>query len=79
MSRDCFSENSEISHDDHTFKPQKLKGFIPKADHSLPLYVQRLQHFLSGIRRTLGKGDWAIEWIDNGDICWIVQISECEN
>ncbi len=64
--------------DNHTFQPPKLKGFIPKADLSLPIYVQRLQHLLSGVRRTLGKGDWAIEWIDDGEICWLVQISALE-
>ncbi|MCA9951915.1 MAG: hypothetical protein KDE48_19825 [Anaerolineales bacterium] len=64
--------------DDHSFHPQKLKGFIPQVDQSLPIYVQRLQYLLSGIRRTLGKGNWAIEWIDDGEICWLVQISECK-
>ena len=64
--------------DDHSFHPQKLKGFIPQVDQSLPIYVQRLQYLLSGIRRTLGKGDWTIEWIDDGEICWLVQISECK-
>jgi hypothetical protein len=29
---------------------------------------------LRGARRTFGDDDWMIEWIDDGRICWLIQI-----
>jgi hypothetical protein len=42
----------------------------PSAE--IPSYVGRLQQLLRGVRRTLGEGDWDFDWVDDGEICWIV-------
>lgn len=51
--------------------PQLRTWQRPQAD--LPGYAQRLQQLLRGARRTLGKGDWEIEWGDDGRVCWLLQ------
>lgn len=40
-----------------------------KPDEALPPYAQRLQMLLRGVRHTFGRGDWAVEWADDGQIC----------
>ncbi len=42
----------------------------------LPAHIRRLQQLLRGVRRTFGKGDWAIDWVDDGRICWLLQIRD---
>lgn len=51
----------------------KLKGW-ERADDDLPPFAQRLQKLLRGVRRTLGAGEWDVEWADDGEICWLLQV-----
>jgi hypothetical protein len=44
-------------------------------DKSLPAYAQRLQQLMRGVRRTFGKRELRVDWIDDGRICWITQVS----
>ena len=45
-------------------------------------FARRLQLLLRGVRRTFGpgnsatewRGDWDIEWADDGQVCWLVQV-----
>lgn len=52
----------------------RIRGWLkPAVD--LPPYARRLQMLLGGVRRTFGRGDWAIEWADDGAICWLRDLS----
>jgi hypothetical protein len=44
-------------------------------DPTLPPHLQRLQRLLRGLRRTLGPGNWGVEWADDDEICWLVGVS----
>lgn len=44
----------------------------PASD--LPPYAQRLQQLLRGVRRTFGTAVAQIDWIDDGQICWLVEV-----
>ena len=48
-------------------------GQRPTADAP---HLRRLQQLLRGVRRTLTRpgGDWVVEWVDDGDICWLWEI-----
>ena len=56
-----------------TLQLPKIKGWETPTTTSRP-FTQRLQKLLRGIRRTFGNGDWAVEWADDGRICWLIQI-----
>ncbi len=43
------------------------------ASPHLPPFAQRLQKLLRGIRRTF-TGSWWVQWIDDGRICWLIQL-----
>lgn len=45
-----------------------------RPDAQLPDHLQRLQMLLRGVRRTFGSGAWLIDWIDDGRICWLLQV-----
>ena len=47
-----------------------------RPDPDLPAYGQRLQQLLRGLRRTFGKGDWGIDWMDDGRICWLLRVKD---
>ncbi len=49
-------------------------GSFQRPSSDLPAHVRRLQMLLRGVRRTLGKGEWAFNWVDDGEICWIAEI-----
>lgn len=49
-------------------------GIFHRASADVPLYAQRLQKLLRGVRRSLGKGEWRLDWADDGEICWLLQI-----
>jgi hypothetical protein len=53
--------------------PRLKRWQRPSAE--FPYYVGRLQQLLRGVRRTLGEGDWAFDWADDGEICWIVSFN----
>ena len=49
------------------------------TDVLLPAWAQRLQRVLQLIRELdgvnrWGSGDWDVEWADDGNICWVVQL-----
>lgn len=44
------------------------------ATANLPPFAQRLQRLLRGVRRTFGNSNWDIEWADDGQVCWLVQL-----
>jgi pyruvate,water dikinase len=37
-------------------------------------FAPRLQRLLRDIRRVFGPGDWDIEWADDGERCWLIQL-----
>ena len=41
-------------------------------DIALPPFSRRLQMLLRGARRTFGPGTWRIEWVDDGQICYLI-------
>lgn len=45
----------------------------PTADQ--PPHVRRLQMLLRGVRRTFGKGEWVVDWADDGRVCYLLNIS----
>lgn len=45
-----------------------------KPTPELPLFARRLQRLLAGVRRTFGRGDYVVDWVDDGQICWLIQI-----
>ena len=59
--------------------PQLQAGEWPTSTEP---FARRLQLLLRGVRRTFGpgnsatdwRGDWDIEWADDGEVCWLVQI-----
>ncbi len=61
------------SGDNAPFAMDKIRTF-QRATAELPAYARRLQKLLRGFRRSFGEGDWQIEWADDGNICWLLQI-----
>lgn len=47
-------------------------GRWQRPSGELSPYLHRLQKLMRGVQRTLGPGDWEIDWIDDGEVCWIV-------
>ncbi len=45
-----------------------------RSSSELPPFAQRLQKLLRGIRNAFGKGNRQIEWMDDGEVCWLLQI-----
>lgn len=54
-------------------KLSKLRRWERPAG-DLPPWAQRLSRLLVGVRRTFGDADWDIEWADDGEVCWLVQV-----
>ncbi|MCA9867509.1 MAG: hypothetical protein KIS95_06055 [Anaerolineae bacterium] len=54
--------------------PRLGRGRQPDAER--PPFARRLQMLLRGVRRTFGPGLWQIDWIDDGHICYLIQLSE---
>lgn len=44
----------------------------PSRAHSS--WARRLSRLLVEVRRVFGSADWDIEWADDGNVCWLVQI-----
>lgn len=40
----------------------------------LPPWAMRLGRLLRGVRRVVGRGDWEVEWADDGRVCWLLQV-----
>ena len=45
-----------------------------QSSPGIPRFAQRLQRLLRGVGRTFGQGDWRVEWIDDGRVCWLWQL-----
>ncbi len=56
-----------------SFRLAKLRRF-ERPDRSLPPWQQRLARLMRSVRQTFGELDWDIEWADDGETCWLVQI-----
>lgn len=52
--------------------PQLQAGESPSAD--LPPFAQRLQRLMRGVRTTFGHADWQVDWVDDGVVCWLMQL-----
>ncbi|GIK56697.1 MAG: hypothetical protein HND44_08595 [Chloroflexi bacterium] len=39
-----------------------------------PDHLRRLQQLLRGVRRTFGAGEWQVQWMDDGRVCWLLHI-----
>jgi pyruvate,water dikinase len=49
------------------------RGPWERATVAEPDFAHRLQLLLRGVRRTLDRGDWDVEWADDGQVCWLIQ------
>ncbi len=49
--------------------PPGAANLVPPAP-----FARRLQLLLRDIRRVFGAGDWDIEWADDGEQCWLIQM-----
>jgi phosphohistidine swiveling domain-containing protein len=53
----------------------KLRSWERSGEHSgVAPFQARLQSLLRDVRRVFGAGDWDVEWADDGERCWLVQI-----
>ncbi|MEM7331480.1 MAG: hypothetical protein AAF490_05250 [Chloroflexota bacterium] len=52
--------------------PQLRDGEL--SSEELSGVARRVQKLLRGVRRTFGNENWQIEWVDDGNICWLVQL-----
>ena len=69
----------QITTQDTVFEIPQLTGFFPRTDSNLFPYAQRLQKLLRGIRRTFGAGSWQVDWLDDGEICWISKVARLQS
>lgn len=37
-------------------------------------FAARLQRLLRDVRQVFGSGDWDVEWADDGERCWLIQL-----
>ncbi len=47
---------------------------IPRLERAERGWPTRLRALLADVRRVFGDEPWDIEWADDGDVCWLVQI-----
>jgi phosphohistidine swiveling domain-containing protein len=47
---------------------------FPSGAHSNLAFFPRLQMLLRGVRMALGRGNWDVEWADDGERTWIIQV-----
>ena len=45
-----------------------------RPDRTLPGWQQRLTSLLRDVRAEFGDDDWDIEWADDGETCWLIQV-----
>ena len=50
-----------------------------RTDDSLPEYGRRLQKLFKGVKRTFGNKISHVTWADDGNICWLLQLSATES
>jgi hypothetical protein len=70
------NQDSDTLYNNNIPEPAALPqlGRWKRPDLSLPPHQQRLQMLLRGVRRTFGQGQWQIDWVDDGRICWLLQV-----
>jgi hypothetical protein len=83
---DCRESGTAVTRPDsaqdtirfHDQPPVSLTQLRPwqRPDSAEPAHLQRLQMLLRGVRRSLGKKAWQIDWMDDGRICWLLQIQQ---
>lgn len=47
---------------------------FPSKSYTNLSFVPRLQLVLRSIRLALGKGNWDVEWADDGETTWVIQV-----
>ncbi len=47
---------------------------IPRLERPAGGWPTRLRALLADVRRVFGDEPWDIEWADDGDVCWLVQL-----
>ncbi|MBK8987315.1 MAG: hypothetical protein IPM39_14770 [Chloroflexi bacterium] len=52
-------------------------GRFARPDPGLPPFAQRLQMLLRGARRSFPTATWQIDWLDDGRVCWLIQVHPC--
>jgi rifampicin phosphotransferase len=57
-----------------SFPLAKLHGTETNLKDTDHLWQRRLQNMLKGVRRWLGNKNWDIEWADDGERCYLVQL-----
>ncbi|MDX1415853.1 MAG: hypothetical protein R3293_16775 [Candidatus Promineifilaceae bacterium] len=67
-----FSETDELTQG--TISLPKMRAFRGPTV-GLPPFARRLQRLLDGVRRTFGAGDYVVDWVDDGQICWLIQVA----
>lgn len=59
----------------HIVTLPKMRAWeIPDTRHRSEPWQRRLAEVLKGVRRVFGDGDWDVEWADDGQRCWLLQI-----
>ncbi len=76
---DSEADQDQLITADDTLELERLANFLARTNNSLPPYAQRLQKLLRGIRRTFGKGSWQVDWLDDGEICWVIKVAELQS
>ncbi len=56
-----------------TLRLPKLRRW-ERPNPDAPPFARRLQQLLRGVRRTFGQRNWDIEWADDGQTCWLIQV-----
>lgn len=51
----------------------KLRRF-ERPSSALPSWQRRLSVLLRKLRSVFGEAEWDIEWADDGEVCWLVQV-----
>lgn len=51
----------------------KLRRWEDSLDEDIPAWARRVQRLMRDVRDKLGASDWDIEWIDDGQRCYLVQ------
>ena len=66
--------------DNITYNEQSITlphlGIFQAARDGIPPFAQRLQKLLRGVRRTFGKGEWIVDWADDGQVCWVLGLDK---